>query len=231
MCIRDSIGAILIIAAFSTAQISFTALIVFAICVPFLALLNRNNVVSRTPYMLIGLIMWVATLKSGVHATLAGVVLAMFIPMRCYNDPNLSPVKKLEHTLHPLVTFFVLPIFAFANAGINFDGVGLEQLMHGVPVGIALGLFVGKQVGIFGLCWLSIKCGLVSLPKDMSWAALYGTSALCGIGFTMSLFIGSLAFQDAGQVPFDERIGIILGSLMSGVLGYFLLNKTLPPAK
>ncbi|MCL4166991.1 UNVERIFIED_CONTAM: hypothetical protein GTU68_012900, partial [Idotea baltica] len=194
LAIFDDVGAIVIIAIFYTSKISFTALLVVALCIPLLAILNRKNVVSKSPYILIGVIMWVATLKSGVHATLAGVVLAMFIPLRSKVDPNISPLKSLEHDLHGVVAFFVLPIFAFSNAGISLSGIGLDQMLHGVPVGIALGLFVGKQVGIFGLCWLSIKLGLASLPKGMNWASLYGTAALCGIGFTMSLFIGSLAF-------------------------------------
>lgn len=227
LAIFDDVGAIIIIAIFYTSQISFTALIVVACFVPVLAILNRCNVVSRMPYMLIGLVIWVATLKSGVHATLAGVVLAMFIPMRCTKNPEISPVKSLEHTLHTLVAFFVLPVFAFANAGINFSGMGADQLFHDVPVGIALGLFVGKQVGIFGLCWLFIKLNLARLPNGMNWGSLYGTSALCGIGFTMSLFIGSLAFGGDEQV-FDERIGIILGSLLSGIFGYLILRKSLP---
>ncbi|MFT6103128.1 MAG: NhaA family Na+:H+ antiporter [Candidatus Endobugula sp.] len=227
LAIFDDIGAILIIAAFYTSQISFTALIVVACFVPVLAVLNRCNVVSRMPYILIGIVIWVATLKSGVHATLAGVVLAMFIPMRSKKDPEISPVISLEHTLHTLVAFFVLPVFAFANAGINFTGMGADQLFHDVPVGIALGLFVGKQVGIFGVCWLFIKLNIAKLPSGMNWGSLYGTSALCGIGFTMSLFIGSLAFGGAEKL-FDERIGIIVGSLLSGIFGYLILKASLP---
>jgi NhaA family Na+:H+ antiporter len=227
LAIFDDIGAILIIAAFYTSQISFTALIVVACFVPVFAVLNRCNVVSRMPYILIGIVIWVATLKSGVHATLAGVVLAMFIPMRSKKDPEISPVISLEHTLHTLVAFFVLPVFAFANAGINFTGMGADQLFHDVPVGIALGLFVGKQVGIFGICWLFIKLNIAKLPNGMNWGSLYGTSALCGIGFTMSLFIGSLAFGGAEKL-FDERIGIIVGSLLSGIFGYLILKASLP---
>jgi NhaA family Na+:H+ antiporter len=226
LAIFDDIGAILIIAAFYTSKISFSALIIVACFMPVLAVLNRCNVVSRMPYILIGIVIWVATLKSGVHATLAGVVLAMFIPMRCNKNPEISPVKSLEHTLHTLVAFFVLPVFAFANAGINFGGMGADQLFHDVPVGIALGLFVGKQVGILGLCGLFIKLNIVKLPNGMSWGSLYGTSALCGIGFTMSLFVGSLAFGGTDKV-FDERIGIIVGSLLSGIFGYFILHTSL----
>jgi len=173
--------------------------------------------------------MWVATLKSGVHATLAGVVLAMFIPIKSSRDPNHSPLKSLEHDLHSVVAFFVLPVFAFANAGVNLSGVSLERALHDVPVGIALGLFIGKQLGIFGICWIAIKLKLTSLPAGMSWSSLYGTSALCGIGFTMSLFIGSLAFEQTGvNLLFDERLGIIAGSLTAGLVGYVILYFSLP---
>lgn len=228
LAIFDDVGAILIIAFFYTAKISLTAMIVVALCIPVLAILNHRNVESRSVYILIGIIMWVATLKSGVHATLAGVVLAMFIPMRSKSALGISPLKSMEHDLHSVVAFFILPVFAFANAGISFEGVGVEQLMHGVPLGIALGLFFGKQIGIFGLCALAIKFGFVSLPKGMSWLSLYGTAALCGIGFTMSLFIGGLAFEETGvNLLFDERLGIIVGSLMSGLVGYFILNYSL----
>ena len=178
--------------------------------------------------MLVGLIMWVATLKSGVHATLAGVVLAMFIPMKSKTNPASSPLKELEHDLHSVVAFFILPVFAFANAGISLAGVGMEQVLHGVPLGIALGLFFGKQIGIFGLCWLVIKLKWTKLPQGVSWASLYGTAALCGIGFTMSLFIGSLAFEESGvNLLFDERIGIIIGSLASGIVGFLILKSSL----
>ena len=229
LAIFDDVGAIVIIAIFYTSNISLTALIVVICCIPFLTFLNRRNVIQKSPYILIGIIMWVATLKSGVHATLAGVVLAMFIPMRSKKNPEVSPVLSLEHDLHTVVAFFILPIFAFANAGINLSGVGTEQLLHGVPMGIALGLFVGKQVGIFGLCWLAIKFKIAQMPNNMDWASLYGTAALCGIGFTMSLFIGSLAFEETGvNLAFDERLGIIVGSLASGILGYIVLRNVLP---
>ena len=228
LAIFDDIGAIIIIAIFYTSKISVTALVVVAICIPILAFMNKRNLLSKSPYILIGIIMWIATLKSGVHATLAGVILAMFIPLRSNTDPNVSPLKSMEHDLHSVVAFFVLPIFAFANAGISFSNVGIDQLFHSVPVGIALGLFVGKQVGIFGICWLFIKLKLAQLPPGMNWGALYGTSALCGIGFTMSLFVGSLAFEETGvNLLFDERLGIIVGSLASGVVGFIILKMSL----
>ena len=230
LAIFDDVGAIVIIALFYTANISATALIVVACCIPVLAILNRRNVTANSPYILVGLIMWVATLKSGVHATLSGVIMAMFIPMRSKKDPGFSPLRTLEHDLHSAVAFLVLPVFAFANAGISLEGIGVEQLFHNVSIGIAMGLFVGKQIGIFGFCWLVVKLKLVQLPADINWASLYGTAALCGIGFTMSLFIGSLAFESDDQnMLFDERLGILIGSLVSGLFGYLVLARSLPP--
>jgi NhaA family Na+:H+ antiporter len=228
LAIFDDIGAIIIIALFYTSKISLTALVVVAICIVILAVLNNRNVLSKSPYVLIGLIMWAAALKSGVHATLAGVILAMFIPIRSTSDPDVSPLKEMEHDLHSVVAFFVLPVFAFANAGISFNGIGINEMFHPVPVGIALGLFFGKQIGIFGLCYLFIKLKITNMPKDMNWGSLYGTAAICGIGFTMSLFIGSLAFEETGvNSVFDERLGIIFGSLISGIVGYLILRAKL----
>jgi len=229
LAIFDDVGAIIIIAIFYTSNISTTALLVVGLCLPIMFYLNRKNVTSRSPYIVIGIIMWFAMLKSGVHATLVGIILSMFIPMRSKADLEASPLKSLEHDLHATVAFFILPVFAFANAGISLTNIGMEQLTHGVPLGIALGLFFGKQIGVFGLCWLIIKMKLAKLPAGMSWGSLYGLSALCGIGFTMSMFIGSLAFEQTGvDMVFDERLGIILGSLFSGIVGYFILNKSLP---
>ena len=232
LAILDDIGAIAIIAVFYTAEISVTALLVAAGCVLVLVFLNNRNWVSHSSYMMVGVILWIALVKSGVHATLAGVILAIFIPMRSRTDPDVSPLKILEHDLHTVVAFVILPVFAFVNAGVNFEGMTLEQVLHGVPIGVALGLFLGKQIGIFGLCWLFIKLKWASLPSGMSWSGLYGASALCGIGFTMSLFIGSLAFADIDTYGvFDERLGIMAGSLLSGVLGYIVLRNSLPPAE
>lgn len=228
LAIFDDIGAIVIIAAFYTAKISFTALIVVAACLPVLAILNRLRVTATSVYITVGVVMWVAMLKSGVHATLAGVLLAAFIPLKGRTEGAPSPLKHLEHRLHFWVAFMVLPIFAFANAGLSLKGVSAEQVFHPVPLGIALGLFFGKQIGIFGLCWLAVKVGLTRLPKGMNMMSMYAVSILCGIGFTMSLFIGSLAFSDANiTYLFDERLGIILGSLASGILGYFVLKMSL----
>ena len=231
LAILDDIGAIMIIAVFYTAEISMTSLMVAAGCVLVLVFLNNRNWVSHSSYMMVGIVLWIALLKSGVHATLAGVILAAFIPMRSRTDPDVSPLKILEHDLHTVVAFVILPVFAFANSGVMLSGITAEQALHGVPVGVALGLFLGKQIGIFALCWLFIKMKVAALPRGMSWAGLYGASTLCGIGFTMSLFIGSLAFGETEiHAMFDERLGIIVGSLLSGVLGYAILDYSLPPA-
>lgn len=228
LAIFDDIGAIVIIAVFYTSKISIFALVVAGLCLPVLAFFNRMRVVSKSVYILVGIVMWVAMLKSGVHATLAGVILAMFIPIRSKSNPKVSPLRSLEHDLHSVVAFFILPVFAFANAGIDLRGVTADQVFHGVPIGIALGLFVGKQVGIFGFCWLVVKMKFTTLPLGMDWKRLYGTALLCGIGFTMSLFIGSLAFEETGvNMMFDERLGIIIGSLLSGIAGYIILKMSL----
>ena len=228
LAIFDDIGAILIIAFFYTAEISIISLVVAGLCVLGLYLINRLGIEQRSIYLGIGVIMWVALLKSGVHATLAGVILAMFIPIQSRKDADKSPLRELEHDLHALVAFAILPIFAFSNAGINLEGIGAEQLFHGVPIGITLGLFIGKQLGIIGLCWLSIRLEFADMPLGVSWLSLYGISVLCGVGFTMSLFIGSLAFEETGvNLLFDERLGIILGSILSGVWGYSVLKFSL----
>jgi len=233
LAIFDDLGAIVIIAIFYSSDVSGTALLVATVCLAVLALMNWRGVASISSYVLVGLVMWTAVLKSGVHATLAGVALAAFIPMRDAADPGHSPLRELEHDLHQVVAFGVLPLFAFVNAGIELGGVGLADLFHSVPLGIAAGLFIGKQLGIFLLCYLAIKVGLARLPDGAGWGGLYGVSILCGVGFTMSLFIGSLAFENQvldTAVVFDDRLGIILGSLLSGIAGYTVLHFTLPRA-
>lgn len=231
LAIFDDLGAILIIAIFYSGDVSTPALMAASACLVVLAIINRRGVTSISSYVLIGVIMWIAVLKSGVHATLAGVVLAAFIPMRDPRDPEHSPLRTLEHDLHQIVAFGVLPLFAFVNAGIDLGGIGFGDLFHDVPLGIAAGLFIGKQVGIFLLCALAIKLGIARLPDGAGWGGLYGVSILCGVGFTMSLFIGSLAFENVAldqELVFDERLGIILGSLLSGIMGYLVLYFTLP---
>lgn len=232
LAIFDDIGAVVIIALFYTADLSLASLAIVAMCIVVLALFNWRGMDSRSLYLWVGLVMWIATLKSGVHATLAGVVLAMFIPLKSERNPEKSPLRDLEHDLHTLVAYLVLPIFAFANAGISLVGVGVEEILHSVPMGIAAGLFIGKQVGVFGFCWLVIKLGWVALPSGISWLMLYGAAALCGVGFTMSMFIGSLAFEQTGvNLLFDERLGIIVGSVLSGLLGYAILRISIARAK
>jgi len=231
LAIFDDLGAILIIALFYTARLSLTALLVVVCCIPVLYLMNRKGCEAKSLYLLVGIVIWVSLLKSGVHATLSGVLLAMFIPLRSRTGSGHSPLKSLEQDLHSVVSLFILPVFAFANAGISLSGIGLEQLTHGVPLGIALGLFLGKQAGVFGCCWLAIRLRLTRLPEAMTWTALYGAAVLCGVGFTMSLFIASLAFEEtAVNMLFDDRLGIVLGSLASGALAYLVLSKCLPAA-
>ncbi|VEG13022.1 Na+/H+ antiporter NhaA [Moraxella cuniculi] len=229
IAIFDDLGAIIIIALFYTSELSLFSLAVAAVCFPFLYFLNKINVVRITPYLLIGLILWAALLKSGVHATLAGVLLAFFIPLRNKKDPEHSPLEELEHDLHNTVAFGVLPLFAFANAGISLIGTNLDTLLHPVPLGIAAGLVLGKQFGVMAAVLICLKLNLANLPKGTNLTQLYGVSLLCGIGFTMSLFISGLAF---GGIPaeFDPRLGIIIGSLISGIAGYLLLRRTIPNA-
>lgn len=230
LAIFDDMGAIIIIALFYTNNLSVTALAVAIPCLLILYTMNRRGVSQITPYILIGVVMWLAVLKSGVHATLAGVALALFIPMRDRDAPSHSPLINLEHDLRNAVAFAILPLFAFANSGISLSGVGFDDLLHPIPLGIAAGLFLGKQFGVFGLCWLAVKLGWARLPNDISWPQLYGVALISGIGFTMSLFIGSLAFDSSGVDRFfDERLGIIVGSLLSAVFGYLVLR--LSPSK
>ncbi len=226
IAIFDDIGAILIIALFYTSELSLSSLAVAGLCLPFLYLLNRRNITSLTPYLLIGVIMWIAVLKSGIHATLAGVVLALFIPLFDRTDPEHSPLEELEHDLQNTVSYGILPLFAFANSGISLKGAGLDELFHSVPLGIAAGLFIGKQVGVMVMCWIIFKLGISTMPRGMDYKQIYGAALLCGVGFTMSLFIGGLAF--AGDTSlFDERLGIIMGSIVSGIAGYIMLKLSL----
>ena len=229
LAIVDDIGAILIIALFYTAQLSLTALMVSGFALVGLWLVNRRGVQHLTPYLLLGLILWVAVLKSGVHATLAGVTLAAFIPIRSRTPEGPSLLKTLEHDLHGTVAFVILPVFALANAGVSLAGFTMAALFSSVPLGIMLGLFVGKMVGVFSVVWFGVRMRWTTLPEGMTWASLAGVSVLCGVGFTMSLFIGSLAFEGGG-LPYDgsERLGILLGSGLSAVTGFLILRKVLP---
>lgn len=237
VAIFDDLGAIVVIAVFYTAKLSLLSLGISAVLILGLFGLNRFNVRRPAAYFLIGVPLWVAVLKSGVHATLAGVVLAMFIPLRESGRPAASPaaspvheplLKHLEHALHPWVAFGVLPIFAFANAGVSLRGLSIADVLHPVPLGIVAGLFFGKQIGILLLSWIAVRLRIASRPEGVGWWPLYGTSLLCGIGFTMSLFIASLAFAPGGT-DFQglERLGILIGSLVSGLVGYAVLRGSL----
>ena len=229
VAIFDDIGAIVIIACFYTEGLSVVAFGVAGITIGGLALLNRLGVMRPAAYVLLGIPLWIAVLKSGVHATLAGVVLAMFIPLRAKGgtDAVTSPLRRLEHLLHPWVAFGVLPLFALANAGVSVVGISMRDTLQPVPLGIITGLFLGKQIGIMASCWIAIKLRLATLPETVGWTQLYGVSLLCGIGFTMSLFIASLAF--AGSDPFNglERLAILIATALSGVAGALTLRATL----
>ena len=229
LAIFDDVGAIVIIALFYTSGLSLTALFSALVCVVLLAFLNRRGVMRISFYVMIGVVMWAALLKSGVHATLAGVLLAVFIPIGKDPETGESPLHRLEHDLHGSVSFIILPLFAFVNAGVSLQGMTVSQLLGPVPVGIALGLVVGKQIGIFGICWIGVKLGIARLPESVTWKQLYGIAILCGIGFTMSMFIGSLAFENANSpYLYQDKLGILAGSFISALLGYFWLRKALP---
>ena len=229
IAIFDDIGAILIIALFYSSGLSMSALGLAAAMLVLLYVMNRMNVTRITAYVVVGLVLWFAMLKSGIHATIAGVLLAMFIPMTNKAHPDDSPLENLEHDLQDTVNFLILPIFAFANAGIYLMGdSGFSSLNHSVPVGITLGLLLGKPIGVMIFSWLGVKSGLASLPAGINWRQVLGVAILCGIGFTMSLFIGGLAFAGLEVKAFDERLGIVLGSIVAGIIGYVYLNKVLP---
>ncbi|MBJ6610894.1 MAG: Na+/H+ antiporter NhaA [Candidatus Thiothrix moscowensis] len=225
LAIVDDLGAIIIIALFYTAELSVTSLAVAALALLVLLLFNRRGILSLSPYLLVGLVMWIAVLKSGVHATLAGVLLALFIPLRPAPGENHTVAEGLEHDLHGSVSFVVLPLFAFMNTGVSLTGLSLAALVNPVPLGIAAGLFFGKQVGILLFCWLGIRLRLAKMPHGIGWWELYGVAVLAGIGFTMSLFISSLAFEQSGTNSMvDDRLGILLGSILSATCGYLLLR-------
>src|SRR5688572_15063011 len=243
IAVADDLGAILIIAIYYTDHLSMSALATAGAALAALVIANVRGVRALSVYVVIGIVMWVALLKSGVHATLAGVALGMTIPMRPAGDAMVTdalgvrvadpdvrgPLEVLEDALHPWVAFGILPLFAFANAGVPLAGLTLATLAEPVPMGIALGLFVGKQVGIFGMAAALIAVGWVKRPPEVGWGALYGMAVLCGIGFTMSLFIGGLSFDPAhAHLQIANRVGILTGSLVSAVFGWVLLALVLP---
>jgi NhaA family Na+:H+ antiporter len=195
-----------------------------------LFILNRFKVRILTPYILLGVLMWFFVLKSGVHATLAGVALGLMIPHRGKEDATASPMLRLEHNLQPWIAYFVVPVFAFSNAGLSFAGNTWADLLNPITMGTALGLILGKQLGVFLFVAIAIKIGFAQMLRGTNWTMLYAGATLCGLGFTMSLFIASLAFQDVSIVYFDSsKMGILLGSLVSGVLCYCLLRRTTQP--
>jgi len=228
LAIADDLGAIIIIAIFYTTHLSISSLLAAAVALAALFVLNRRGVLSVTPYLFIGVILWASVLKSGVHATLAGVLLALFIPLKSPSKEKPSPLEQLEHDIHPTVAYAILPLFAFANAGVSLHGLSFSSLLAPVPLGIAAGLFIGNQLGVFSFSWIAIKLKLARLPEDVNWLQLYGVSLLCGIGFTMSLFISSLAFgRGSPGLAVDDRLGILCGSILSAVAGYFVLRFAL----
>ncbi|RTL62722.1 MAG: Na+/H+ antiporter NhaA [Hyphomicrobiales bacterium] len=231
LAILDDLGAILIIALFYTASLNLFALALAAAACAILLLLNRRNVQSLWPYLIVGLFIWVCVLKSGLHATLAGVVVALFVPLDSgsEDESKLSLLERLEEALHAPVAFFILPLFAFSNAGVSLAGMTLDKLFSSVPMGIALGLLLGKPIGIFLATWLSVTARIAPKPEGASWVQVLGAGLLGGIGFTMSLFIGMLAFTDAERAA-ELRLGVLAGSLLAATLGYLLLTFTSPPS-
>ena len=222
LAIIDDLGAIIIIALFYTADLSTGSLALAGAAILLLIALNLAGCAHVAAYVLVGVFLWICVLKSGVHATLAGVALGFAVPLRGAREGQEAPLHRLEHSLHPWVAFGILPVFALANSGIPLAGISPASLLLPVPLGIALGLFVGKQLGASVATWLSVRLGLGTLPAGASWLQMYGVCVLAGVGFTMSLFIGTLAFADEGQLA-AVRLGVLTGSLLSAVLGYIVL--------
>jgi len=230
LAILDDLGAVLIIAFFYTSDLSLMFLALAGATLAVLIALNRFRIMNLAPYLILGGLLWYFVLQSGVHATLAGVALAMTGPLRpsrAAPDDRHSPLHALEHTLSPWVAFLIVPIFGFANAGVSLAGFTPTALLDPVPLGVAAGLFIGKQVGVFGFAWVAIRWGLADLPARATWRQFYGVAALCGIGFTMSLFIGVLAFTDV-HLQDETKIGVLLGSVLSAILGWALMRSSEP---
>ncbi|NRA70531.1 MAG: Na+/H+ antiporter NhaA [Gammaproteobacteria bacterium] len=228
LAIIDDLGAIVIIALFYTAELSTLSITIAAAALSGLIVMNRLGVTRKAAYVLVGVVLWVSVLKSGVHATLAGVALAFTIPLTTKGSDK-SMLKTMEHDLHYWVAFFILPLFAFVNAGVDFRNISADQILTPVPMGIAFGLFVGKQIGVFGFSFIAIKLGLAKLPDSSNYRQLYGVSVLTGIGFTMSLFVNSLAFTDPTQFMFADKLAILVGSCLSGLVGYAILYRKAQP--
>lgn len=223
IAIIDDLGAIVIIAAFYSDNLSVTSLWLASAAIAGLFALNRLRVSHVAAYVIVGAILWVCVLKSGVHATLAGVITAFAVPLRVRDEEGHSLLRHLEHQLHPWVAFLILPMFAFANAGVSFAGLGLDSLLEPLTLGIALGLLIGKQIGVFVPLWLCVRLRLAPMPAGSNWAQLYGVALLCGVGFTMSLFIGGLAFETS-EFAAPVRVGVLGGSVFAAVAGYSVLR-------
>lgn len=233
LAILDDLGAVLIIAFFYTADLSLMYLALSGATLAVLFALNRFRVFNLLPYVILGVALWYFVLQSGVHATLAGVALAMTIPLRpspAAPESKHSPLHILEHALSPWVAFLIVPIFGLANAGVSLAGFTPAALLDPVPLGVAAGLFLGKQLGVFGFAWVAIRLGLADLPANATWRQFYGVAVLCGIGFTMSLFIGLLAFTDV-HLQDETKIGVLLGSVLSALLGWALIRSSKPAAE
>jgi Na+:H+ antiporter, NhaA family len=228
LAIIDDLGAVVIIALFYTTDLSLLSIVIASTALATLVIMNFLGIGRKAAYVIVGSILWFSVLKSGVHATLAGVALAFTIPLSAKNEHKqiFSPLKEMEHGLHYWVAFFILPLFAFVNAGVNVTEISLTQMSGSVPLGIMLGLFFGKQLGVFGFSWLAIKLKLAELPEDSNWLQLYGVSILTGIGFTMSLFITSLAFSDDQLFQYTDKLAILIGSFASGIIGYIILKMS-----
>ncbi|MEE1610584.1 Na+/H+ antiporter NhaA [Microvirga sp. CF3016] len=227
LAILDDLGAIIIIAVFYTSGLSLTMLGAAALCLVVLVAFNRFNVTTLVPYLVVGAILWFFVLKSGIHATLAGVALALSIPLQPHPKKTKaedSPLHRLEHALQPWVAYAIIPIFGFANAGLPLSGLSFDYLLAPLPLGIALGLFLGKQLGVFVFSELAIRLNLADMPAGASRAQCYGVALLCGIGFTMSLFIGALAFPDQEDLMNATKIGVLMGSALSALAGYLVLS-------
>lgn len=223
LAIMDDLAVIVIIALFYSSSISFIYLALAAATLAVLFFLNKKGILKSLPYLLLGVLLWFFVLKSGLHATLAGVLLAFAIPLRVQDSVQEAPLLKWEHALENPVAFFVVPVFGFANAGVSFAGLDGSVLFDPVVMGIFAGLFLGKQLGVFGVVWGTVKLGWTELPEGASWLQVYGVALLCGIGFTMSLFISLLAFVDPAIQDYS-KVGVFLGSLFAGVLGYLVLK-------
>ena len=227
LAILDDLGAVTIIAFFYSSGLNLAMLGAAFATLAVLIVLNRLNVKSLVPYLLLGALLWFFVLKSGVHATLAGVALALCIPLGTIKDEDQSPLLLLEEKLHYWVAFAIVPIFGFANAGVSLSGISMENLVDPVPLGVALGLFIGKQIGVFLAALLAIRSGLAVLPEGSNWVQLYGVAILCGIGFTMSLFIGNLAFPGAPHLIDEVKVGVLMGSGVAALVGVVLLRSGL----